>query len=110
MKESKEDISDASKLLCQKLLDGKQDVPKELVFDDAVFRNACQNLQGKNKARVIQDISRLIVPSAETLALRVESLKYLVKSVNEGWNNSIPLTGTCLQPDYSVGFRREAFI
>ena len=109
MKESKEGISDASKLLCQKLLDGEQDVPKESVFDDAVFRNACQNLQGKNEARVIQDVSRLIVPSAETLALRAESLECLVESVNEGWNNSIPLTGTRPQPDYSVGFRREAF-
>ncbi|OBR03823.1 hypothetical protein CH63R_12950 [Colletotrichum higginsianum IMI 349063] len=29
--------------------------------------------------------------------------------MNEGWNNSIPLTGTRPQPDYSVGFRREAF-
>jgi hypothetical protein len=109
MKESKEDISDASKLLCWRLLDGEQDVPKESVFDDAVFRNACQKLQGKNEARVIQDISRLIIPSAETLALRFESLECLVESVNEGWNNSIPLTGTRPQPDYSVGFGREAF-
>ncbi|WQF90604.1 hypothetical protein CDEST_15618 [Colletotrichum destructivum] len=29
--------------------------------------------------------------------------------MNEGWNKSIPLTGTRPQPDYSVGFRREAF-
>jgi hypothetical protein len=33
----------------------------------------------------------------------------LVESVNEGWNNSIPLAGARPQPDYSVGFRREAF-
>ncbi|KAJ4286032.1 hypothetical protein N0V88_008147, partial [Collariella sp. IMI 366227] len=33
----------------------------------------------------------------------------LVESVNEGWNNSIPLTGTRPQPDYSVGFKRVAF-
>ncbi|KAK4221760.1 hypothetical protein QBC38DRAFT_376540 [Podospora fimiseda] len=31
------------------------------------------------------------------------------KRVNEGWNNSIPLTSTRPQPDYSVGFRRDAF-
>ncbi|KAL8383534.1 hypothetical protein RB595_010642 [Gaeumannomyces hyphopodioides] len=59
--------------------------------------------------RVIQDISRLIVPSAESLALRNKSYKHLVESVNAGWNNSIPLTGTRPQPDYSVGFKREAF-
>ncbi|KAH8749543.1 hypothetical protein F5883DRAFT_608964 [Diaporthe sp. PMI_573] len=36
-------------------------------------------------------------------------LDILTESVNEGWNNSIPFTGTRPQPDYSVGFRREAF-
>jgi hypothetical protein len=29
--------------------------------------------------------------------------------VNEGWNNSIPITKTRPQPDYAVAFRREAF-
>ncbi|ERF71376.1 hypothetical protein EPUS_09300 [Endocarpon pusillum Z07020] len=33
----------------------------------------------------------------------------LAESVNEGWNNSFPLTGTRPQPEFSVGFRREAF-
>ncbi len=36
-------------------------------------------------------------------------LQYSIESVNEGWNNSVPLTGTRPQPDYAVGFRREAF-
>jgi hypothetical protein len=26
-----------------------------------------------------------------------------------GWNNSLPLTGTRPQPDYAVGFKRDAF-
>jgi hypothetical protein len=33
----------------------------------------------------------------------------LIESTNEGWNNSLPLTGTRPQPDFSVGFKREAF-
>lgn len=33
----------------------------------------------------------------------------LTESVNEGWNNSIPFTNTRPQPDYSVGFKRDAF-
>ncbi|PQE14400.1 phosphatidylserine decarboxylase protein [Rutstroemia sp. NJR-2017a BBW] len=36
-------------------------------------------------------------------------LECLIESVNEGWNNAVPLTGTRPQPDYSVGFKREAF-
>src|SRR5258708_1359090 len=60
--------------------------------------------------RVIRDISLLIVPSAESLAIRGDKhLRCLIESVNEGWNNSIPLTATRPQPDYAVGFRREAF-
>jgi len=33
----------------------------------------------------------------------------LIESTNEGWDNSIPVTNLCPQPDYSVGFRRSAF-
>ncbi|KAG9228182.1 hypothetical protein BJ875DRAFT_528176 [Amylocarpus encephaloides] len=31
-----------------------------------------------------------------------------LESVNEGWNNSIPITKTHPQPDYATGFGREA--
>ncbi|KAK4641689.1 hypothetical protein QC761_0076660 [Podospora bellae-mahoneyi] len=84
-------------------------VPKETLFDDDIFVDACRNLHNKNEARIIQDISRLIVPAAESLALRKKNYKRLIESVNEGWDNSIPLTGTRPQPDYSVGFKRDAF-
>jgi hypothetical protein len=59
---------------------------------------------------LIRDITPLIVPSAEILATYdATKLNCLIGSLNEGWNNSVPLTGTRPQPDYSVGFRREAF-
>jgi len=54
-------------------------------------------------------ISR-IVPSAETLATYSSTtLRCLIETTNEGWNNSTPLTRTRPQPDYSVGFGRETF-
>ncbi|ROW10268.1 hypothetical protein VMCG_01927 [Cytospora schulzeri] len=109
MEESPLGITDQSKHLCQILLNNDQPTPKESLFDDDIFKNVCKNLHNKNEARIIQDVSRLIVPSAEQYALRREHLGHLIESVNEGWNNSIPLTGTRPQPDYSVGFRREAF-
>lgn len=61
---------------------------------------------------MIQDISRLIVPSAESLAtFGAKHLDILTESVNEGWNNSDPFIrgSTRPQPDYSVGFGRDAF-
>ncbi|KAB5572275.1 hypothetical protein GE09DRAFT_1098838 [Coniochaeta sp. 2T2.1] len=102
-------ITAESRSLCKILLDSEQPAPKESLFDDDVFESVCDNVENKNEARVIQDISRLIVPSVEQYALHAKHLKHLTESVNEGWNNSIPLTGTRPQPDYSVGFRREAF-
>jgi hypothetical protein len=74
-----------------------------------VFERAYKSFHIKNEARIIQDISRLLVTSAETLSLYDKELRILTESVNEGWNNSIPLTGTRPQPDYSVGFPRAAF-
>lgn len=103
------DIANESEILCQTLLDSNQPIPQNSVFDDVVFKRTCENIENKNEARVIQDISRLIVPSVEQIALWTENLKHLIESVNEGWNNSIPLTPTRPQPDYSVGFRRKAF-
>ncbi|KAK0655249.1 hypothetical protein B0T16DRAFT_363734 [Cercophora newfieldiana] len=103
-------ITDASKALCRTLLENTQSVPCDTLFRDDIFEATCQKIQDKNEARVIRDISRLIVPSAECLAtFGAKHLDILTESVNEGWNNSIPLTSTRPQPDYSVGFTREAF-
>lgn len=84
--------------------------PQGTLFRDDAFRTACGNLRDKNEARIIQDIGRLLVPSPETLAaLGAEDLRVLNESVNEGWNNSIPVTSPRPQPDFSVGFRRSVF-
>ncbi|OAP58973.1 hypothetical protein AYL99_06270 [Fonsecaea erecta] len=110
MKKSELDITKEDKVLCQNLLTKEQTTLKDSIFSDDVFEKACIKFQDRNEARVIQDISRLIVPSAETLAtLGAEDLDKLIESVNEGWNNSIPVTKTRPQPDYSVGFQRSAF-
>ncbi|KAH6724722.1 hypothetical protein BKA61DRAFT_627338 [Leptodontidium sp. MPI-SDFR-AT-0119] len=76
----------------------------------AIATKTCEMVRNKNEARVVRDISLLIVPPVEILAIRgAKHLKILIESVNGGWNNSIPITKTCPQPDYSVVFRRGAF-
>ncbi|AEO56307.1 hypothetical protein MYCTH_2301073 [Thermothelomyces thermophilus ATCC 42464] len=103
-------LASASQDLCRSLLENPQPVPGDTLFQDDIFETTCEKIRNKNEARVIQDISRLIVPSAESLAtFGAKHLDILIESVNEGWSNSMPLTGTRPQPDYSVGFRREAF-
>ncbi|RKU40529.1 hypothetical protein DL546_000368 [Coniochaeta pulveracea] len=103
-------IADQSKVLCHKLLDTAQGEPPNSLFRSDIFDSTCRRVGDRNEARVIRDITPWIVPSAEILCTYGAShLRHLIESVNEGWNNSVPLTGTRPQPDYSVGFRRNAF-
>ncbi|KIW06518.1 uncharacterized protein PV09_02952 [Verruconis gallopava] len=103
------DVDEGNKTLCRSLLQKEQTVHEQSLFRDDLFEQTIQKIQNRNEARVIQDISRLIVPSAEALtSYGAKHLKFLIESVNEGWNNSFPLTGMRPQPDYSVGFKREA--
>jgi hypothetical protein len=92
------------------LLESEQSIPEHSLFQDDFFEETCEMTQDRNEAKVIQDIARLIVPSAQSLAVRgAKHLRRLIESVNEGWNNSIPITKPRPQPDYSVGFKRSAF-
>jgi hypothetical protein len=110
MNEDREGPTKASRDLCRNLLEENQDVPDVSRFSDNIFKSTCSRIQNRNEAKVIQDITRLIVPSAEELAdFGSEHLECLVESVNEGWNNSIPVTKPRPQPDYSVGFKRTTF-
>jgi hypothetical protein len=110
MTESPLGLTDASQALCRSLCEKTQPVPSDSLFRDDIFRATCRMIHNRNEARVIQDISRLIVPSAESLAaFGAKHLDILTESVNEGWNNSKPFTDTRPQPDYAVGFRRDAF-
>ncbi|MCJ1345742.1 hypothetical protein MMC31_003951 [Peltigera leucophlebia] len=116
MKKSDLGITDKSKDLCIKLFSTEQTVPKDSLFNDNQFDKTCEKIRNENEARVVRDISLLIVPSAEILETQsvVETqsapeLKHLKDSVNQGWNNSVPVTKTRPQPDYSVGFSRSAF-
>lgn len=110
MNESELGITEASKVLCQKLLNERFTTPKDTLFRDDAFKTACLNISDKNEARVIQDFGRLLVPSPQTLtALGAKELNVFVESVNEGWNNSVPITNTRPQPDFAVGFGLSAF-
>ncbi|PGH09898.1 hypothetical protein AJ80_07608 [Polytolypa hystricis UAMH7299] len=110
MRKSDLGITDRSKGICKELLERDQPVPKHTLFRDDTFDEFCQRLQGKNESRVIQDISRVIVPSAESLAVDgAKNLRHLVESVNEQWSSSIAFCGPRPQPDYAVGFGRSVF-
>jgi len=107
---NEEGINNKSKDICRELLERNQTVPEDSLFHDDIFKDTYEMIQERNEAKVIQDIARLIVPSAQSLAAHgAKQLKILIESVNEGWNNSIPVTKPHPQPDYTVGFKRSAF-
>ncbi|MCJ1468805.1 hypothetical protein MMC07_007435 [Pseudocyphellaria aurata] len=92
------------------LLDAEQSVPPNSLFRDDVFKRFCREIANRNEAMIIQDVTRLIVPSAKNLAICGDRhLDVLIENVNEAWTASIPVEGPRPQPDYSVGFRRSAF-
>lgn len=110
MDESNDGITNESTATYYGLLAANQSPPTETLFRDDLFRQTCRSVQNRNEARILRDITPMIVPSAELLAINgAVHLECLIETTNEGWNNSIPLTGTRPQPDHSVGFRREAF-
>ena len=59
-------MTDASEDLCQTFFKNGIIPPDNTLFHDDVFNKTCRIIQGKNEARIIQDISLLIVPSADT--------------------------------------------
>ncbi|KAL9616322.1 MAG: hypothetical protein Q9160_008801 [Pyrenula sp. 1 TL-2023] len=110
MRKSELGVTKENKDLCQRLLESKPAVPMDSLFRDDLFEKTCRKIEDRSEARVIQDIARLIVPSAESLATYgATHLDHLIEGVNEGWTASIPVEGPRPQPDYSVGFRRSAF-
>ncbi|KFA80530.1 hypothetical protein S40288_11669 [Stachybotrys chartarum IBT 40288] len=110
MKESPQGISPDSVAICKKLLESPQPRPRDSLFDDDMFKDTCQKVAERNEARILRDITPLIVPSAEILASRgEEKLRHLIEGINERWNNAMPITNTLPKPDYSLGFRRRSF-
>lgn len=99
------------KALCQTLLNADQVVPYDSLFNDDLFKRFCQRIRNKNEARVVRDLSPLLVPSAEILYLRgATNLEHLIETVDEGWIKSIPLVkGPRPQPDFAVGLKSSAF-
>lgn len=96
--------------ICHRLLARDQITLQNSLFRDDLFGKLCWKIQERNEAMIIQDITRLIVPSAMNLAIYGNThLDVLMESVNEAWISSIPVEGPRPQPDYAVGFDRSAF-
>ncbi|MCJ1461414.1 hypothetical protein MMC07_000011 [Pseudocyphellaria aurata] len=96
--------------VCHQLLARDQIVPQNSLFCDDLFGRLCWKIQDRNEAMIVQDITRLLVPSAMNLAMYGDkNLDILIENISEAWAGAIPVEGPRPQPDYTVGFDRAAF-
>ncbi|KAM3084840.1 hypothetical protein ACMFMG_003289 [Clarireedia jacksonii] len=104
-------ITIQSKELLAKLLKTTRKPPNNALFSDEIlFKKTCKSLRGENETKVILRIAELIFPSAEILAnCGAKHLEILRETTNTGWINAIPFYGPRPQPDFGLGFKREAF-
>lgn len=119
MDDYSEGITAESEKLLQMLLQAPQSVPEHTLFsDNELFKKTVSRIRGENKTKVVRDIAQLIVPSAEILADRggADHLKILRETTNACWvssytfiNLSSSLSGPRPQPDFGLGFKRDAF-
>lgn len=115
-------------IMCAKLLNRKCDIPKGTMFDDdGSFKYVNRILPERNAIAIAQVIGRLVVPWAEIEIVRGQvGFWYLVDSIKELWDSSMPLNESLLgqqpdrgtgeeyqvstpEPDYAVGFVKDAF-
>ncbi|KAL9084083.1 MAG: hypothetical protein Q9165_008220 [Trypethelium subeluteriae] len=111
MDDHDEGITKQSEELLAKLLKTPRKPPENTLFsDDILFKKTCKSLRGENETKVILRVAELIFPSAEVLADRgAKHLEILRETTNAGWINAIPFFGPRPQPDFGLGFKREAF-
>ena len=110
MDESKLSITDMSRDLCRILLEKEQNIPRDTLFRDDLFKETCVSIRRRNEAMIVRDITPLICPSAQVLRIYgAQHLSILYESVDEIWSSMIGYEGTLPKPDSSVGFGRSAF-
>ncbi|KAI9732743.1 MAG: hypothetical protein M1818_007477 [Claussenomyces sp. TS43310] len=104
-------ITGACRTLCKSLLEAEQSLPPDSLFRDDRFEKTCERLRNENEAKVIRDISPLLVPSVEVLsAYGEEHLETMVDHVNQKWYGCVPtVAGPAPQPDYSAGCKETIF-
>ncbi|RDL36848.1 Uncharacterized protein BP5553_06200 [Venustampulla echinocandica] len=104
-------ITDDCRALCKSLLEAEQSLPPDSLFRDDRLEKTCERLRNENEAKVIRDISSLLVPSVEVLcAYGDDYLEFMVDHVNQRWFGCVPIVlGPTPQPDYSAGCKATIF-
>lgn len=85
-------------------------LPTGTIFDDHAFERTCMRLATINAAALTRQIADLLVPSAEAAVdLGYPAFEHLTVSIGETWTHCISFNTFQPQPDFAVGFARDAF-
>ncbi|KAL8634895.1 MAG: hypothetical protein Q9228_007557, partial [Teloschistes exilis] len=103
--------TDGCRLLLRTLINTEQEVPDDSLFNEDLFEDFCQWIADRNEARIVRDLTPLLIPSAELMNLRGAShLRHVIEAIDESWSKIIPMiNGPCPKPDLSVGLQISAF-
>ena len=103
-------ISDDSRRLCNSILEGDYPPPQGPLFQRDKLLKVLDQVQFRNEARVVRDITPIVVPSAELLFISDQpGLEYITEAMNAEWVQCDTLCGPRPKPDFVAGISPSAF-
>lgn len=111
MYEDKEGLSREGITFCKQLFERYQPVPSGTIFDNDVFDIACKKLMFANAARVLKDITPLVVPGIENHATMSKGTQYDMarECVKLRWDECMPVAELRPVPNYAACLDSKMF-
>ncbi|KAL8938799.1 MAG: hypothetical protein Q9216_003699 [Gyalolechia sp. 2 TL-2023] len=99
-----------SQQLCTDFLNGNHDLPANPLYNDHEIASLLTRLNTRNEARILRDLTPMIIPSVEILdILGAPALSDLTEELNAEWTKCNSLAGPRPKPDCAVGLKPSAF-
>ncbi|KAL8906528.1 MAG: hypothetical protein Q9207_001966 [Kuettlingeria erythrocarpa] len=103
-------VTAESQRLCKDLQKGNYDLPLDRLYHDNEFTVLLARLRSRNEARVLRDLTPMILPSVEHLdILGCPALSHLTEELGAEWIKCLSIAGPRPKPDRSVGLHSSAF-
>ena len=103
-------ISDNCRRLCNSILEADYPPPQGPLFQRDKLLKVLDQVQFRNEARVVRDITPIVVPSAELLFISDQpGLEHITEAMNAEWVQCDTLCGPRPKPDFVAGISPSAF-
>ncbi|KAF4547338.1 Hypothetical protein D9617_46g064380 [Elsinoe fawcettii] len=102
--------ADDSRELCTRLLSTEYPFPDGPLLQEEKLMKILGRVRLCNEARVVRDVTPLLVPSPELLALDGHTeLDHICEALNAEWQHCTTLCGPRPKPDFAAGIAATAF-